>query len=68
MEDGPKKPSAAKQAVNFVCLVVGVAAAIGVMNGMGIRGALPGAFFGAAGGGLGALVAWIITSVLLKDA
>ena len=68
MKDETKKPSAAKQAVNVVCLVVGVAAAIGVMNGMGIRGAIPGALFGAAGGCLGALIAWIITSVLLKDA
>ena len=68
MSDEPKKPSAAKQAVNIVCLVVGIAAAIGVMNGMGIRGAIPGALFGAAGGLFGALIAWIITSLLLKDA
>ena len=54
------------QTISVVCLVIGIAASMGVMFAMGISGALPGALFGAAGGVLGGLAGWLITLCLPK--
>jgi len=66
MDGERKKPSVPMQAFNIACTVIGVAAAFGIMRGLGFTGAIPGALFGALGGVVGAVVAWLITLMFLQ--
>jgi hypothetical protein len=67
MSPDPKQPNSARQTIQMVCAVVGMAAALGVMFALGVSGAIPGALFGAVGGGLGGAVGWLLSMVLVKD-
>ena len=67
MADDQKKPPSAKQAILNICSIVGIAAAMGVMFGLGFSGALPGAAFGALGGLVGWLTGRLIVLVALKE-
>jgi hypothetical protein len=62
-----KRPSAARQALTIACVVVGLAASLGLMHGLGLSGAIPGAIFGAIGGAGGAAIAWLIALCCLKE-
>ncbi len=66
MNQQPSPPNPLHQTISVVCLVIGIAASMGVMFALGISGAIPGALFGAVGGVLGGVVGWLITLCLPK--
>ncbi|MCI0361786.1 MAG: hypothetical protein L0211_25145 [Planctomycetaceae bacterium] len=66
MNQQPPKTNPTHQTISTVCVVIGIAAAMGLMFALGISGAIPGAVFGGLGGLTGALVGWLITLALPK--
>ena len=66
MNEEPKKANAVHQVISVVCLVTGIAVALGAMYALGLSGAIPGAVFGAVGGVVGGVAGWLITSCLPK--